>query len=116
MSHHTKHGHHQSPEHQKVAQTYGLRIVIGKTLLILLAGVALAAVFMVDSFRSPVAIGAMALGAACLVAFFIGDFPASVRCPACGRRMRARTHQDPHPHKRYRYLTCPACERTISLE
>ena len=116
MSQHSKSLRHQSPEQQKAAQTYGLRIVIGKTMLILAAGVALAAVFLLGTVRSPEAIGAMIVGGLCVVAFFIGDFPAMVRCPGCGKWMKTRTHRDPHAYKRFRYLDCPACHQTIDLE
>ncbi len=115
MSHAAKPRRHQTPEHQKLAQTYALRIVIGKSMLVFAGGIALAAGFAMGTFGSPAAIGVLAFGGACVVAFFIGDFPASVRCPGCGRRMKVRTHQDPHPHKRFRYLECPGCGQTIDL-
>ena len=116
MNHPAKPHRHQTPEHRKVAQAYGLRLVIGKRLLILLAGVALATVLMLDSVRSPLAIGTMVFGGACVLAFFVGDFPAAARCPGCGRRLKVRTHQDPHPHRRWRYLECPQCHQTIDLD
>jgi hypothetical protein len=106
---------HQSPEHEKIAQAYGLRVAIGKMALALGAGVALAGMMLSSSFRSPVAIGLAVLGGVCLIAFFVGDFPATVRCPSCGRRMRVRTQRDSHHHKRFRYLECPGCQQTIDL-
>jgi hypothetical protein len=115
MSHHSKSGHHQSDEHRRIAQTYGARIVLGKLVLILVGCASLAVIFLLGTVRSSAAIGALALGAACFISVFIGDFPAWVRCPACGKRMKARTHQDPHPYKRYRYLACPKCQQTVAL-
>ena len=73
-------------------------------------------VLMLDSVRSPLAIGTMVFGGACVLAFFVGDFPAAARCPGCGRRLKVRTHQDPHPHRRWRYLECPQCHQTIDLD
>ena len=106
---------HQSPEHTKIAQTYGLRVVIGKMVLALGSGVALAGTLLTSSFRSPVAIGLGAIGGVCLIAFFVGDFPASVRCPGCGRCMRVRTQRDAQHRRQYRYLECPGCRQTIDL-
>ncbi len=116
MSHVSKPHRHQTPEHQKVAQAYAVRVVIGKTMVVLTAGVALSLLFLQESVRSPVSIGLMAFGALCVVAAFIGDFPAFARCPGCGARMRVRTNQDPQPRKRFRYLVCPKCEQRVDLE
>ena len=115
MSQQARPHRHQSPEHEKIAQAYGLRVVIGKMALALGAGVALAGTMLPSSFRSPVAIGLAVLGGACLIAFFAGDFPASVRCPGCGRRMRVRSQRDPQHRRRFRTLECPGCRQTIDL-
>jgi len=115
MSHHPKNGHPQSEEHRRIAQTYGTRLMLGKLVLILAGCASLAVIFLLGTVRSPAAIGALVLGVTCFASAFLGDFPAWVRCPACGQRMKVRTHQDPHPYKRYRYLACPKCQQTVVL-
>lgn len=92
-----------------------MRIVIGKLVLVLAGSAVLAVLFLLGSMSSVGAIGVMVLGGACLVSIFAGDFPAFVHCPTCGKRMRTRVHQDPHPHKRHRFLECPQCRQTIII-
>lgn len=115
MTHPAKRHRHPTPQHRQVAQTYAERIVIGKALLVAGACVALVAVFLLGSVRSAPALVVLALGALCAVLAFVGDFPASVRCPECGARMKARTNRDPQPRRRLRHLDCPQCHRTIDL-
>jgi hypothetical protein len=107
--------HHQSEEHRRIAQAYGTRIMLGKLVLILVGCASLAVIFLLGTVRSSAAIGMLVLGVASFLSAFWGDFPAWVRCPVCGQRMKARTHQDPHPYKRYRYLACPRCHQTVTL-
>jgi endogenous inhibitor of DNA gyrase (YacG/DUF329 family) len=115
MSHHSKSVRHQSPEHRKLAQAYAARIVIGKLVLVLAGSASLAVVFILGTVHSATAIGAIVFGCACFAAIFVGDFPAWARCPACGRKMKVRTHDDARPYKRYRYLACTACKQTVDL-
>ncbi len=89
--------------------------MVGKTLLAAAACGSLVAVFLLGTVRSAPAIGVLGVGALCAVLAFVGDFPASVRCPGCGARMKVRTSDDPNPRKRFRYLDCPRCRQTVDL-
>jgi hypothetical protein len=115
MSNHSKSLRHQSPEQRKVAQAYAARIVIGKLVLVLAGCASLAVIFMLGSVRSATALGAIIFGCTCFAASLVGDFPAWARCPACGRKMKVRTHGDGQPHKRYRFLACPKCNQIVEL-
>ena len=115
MSHHSKSFRHQTPEQQKVAQSYAARIVIGKLVLVLAGCAFVAVIFLPGAVDRVVTIGALALGGGCFLSIFFGDFPAFARCPACGKRMKVKTHDDARPYKRYRYLACSQCNQTVEL-
>jgi len=90
-------------------------MMFGKFLLLLGGSGALALVFLFGTAGSAVAIGVGGLSCACIASVFFGDFPAFARCPACGKRMKARRHAGPRRKGSQRYLSCSGCNQSVEL-